>query len=108
MPITPFLIGHPFEPEDIQKMSEAFIVACEKLRLTDRTDPLTEIVARKINAARHPRPGSAAPKDAKRIQRPRLRPPQMSPWSLTELAAAAAVLAGMGLVAYLVYGLIAL
>ena len=29
-------------------MSEAFIVVCEKLRLTDRNDPLTEIVARKI------------------------------------------------------------
>jgi len=48
MPITPFLIGEPFEPEDIQKMSEAFVVACETLRLTDRADPLTEIVARKI------------------------------------------------------------
>jgi hypothetical protein len=48
MPITPFLIGQPFEPEDIQRMSDAFIVVCEKLRLTDRNDPLTEIVARKI------------------------------------------------------------
>jgi hypothetical protein len=48
MPITPFLIGQPFEPEDIQKMSEAFIVTCEKLRLTARADPLTEIVALKI------------------------------------------------------------
>ena len=48
MPITPFLIGQPFEPEDIQRMSEAFIVVGEKLRLTDRNDPFTEIVARKI------------------------------------------------------------
>ena len=48
MAATPFLVGHPFEPEDIEKMSEAFVVACEKLRLTDRTDPITELVARKI------------------------------------------------------------
>ena len=48
MAATPFLVGPPFEPEDIEKMSEAFVVACEKLRLTDRTDPITELVARKI------------------------------------------------------------
>jgi hypothetical protein len=47
MPVTPFLIGEPFEPEDIRKMSAAFIAACQKLRLADRSDPLTEIVARK-------------------------------------------------------------
>jgi hypothetical protein len=29
-------------------MSAAFIAACQKLRLADRSDPLTEIVARKI------------------------------------------------------------
>jgi len=31
--------------------------------------------------------------------------PIMSPWSLIELVAAAAVIAGIGLMAYLVYGL---
>jgi hypothetical protein len=48
VPITPFIAGQPFEPEDIEKMSEAFVVACEKLRLKDRADPFTEIVAKKI------------------------------------------------------------
>ena len=48
MPITPLLVGGPFQPEDIEKMSEAFVVTCEKLRLTDCTDPITELVARKI------------------------------------------------------------
>jgi hypothetical protein len=48
MPITPILIGEPFEPEDIRKMSEALGVACAKLRLAERADPLTEMVARKI------------------------------------------------------------
>jgi len=48
MPITPFLVGQHFDPGDIEKMSEAFVVACEKLHLTDRNDPITELVARKI------------------------------------------------------------
>jgi hypothetical protein len=48
VPITPFLAGQPFEPDDIETMSEACVVACEKLRLTDRADPFTEIVAKKI------------------------------------------------------------
>jgi hypothetical protein len=48
VPITPFLIGQAFEPEDIQAMSAAFISACEKLRLTDRNDPFIEIVAGKV------------------------------------------------------------
>jgi hypothetical protein len=57
MPITPFLVGEPFEPEDIRK---AFVVACETLRLADRADPLIEIVARKIIEFRQQR----GPRDA--------------------------------------------
>ena len=48
MPITPYLAGQAFEPDAIQNMSAALVSACEKLRLTDRADPFTEIVARKV------------------------------------------------------------
>jgi hypothetical protein len=48
VPITPFLAGQAFEPDDIKTMSAAFVSACEKLHLADRADPLTEIVAAKI------------------------------------------------------------
>jgi hypothetical protein len=48
MPITPFLAGQAFEPEAIHNMSAAFVSVCERLRLADRNDPMTETVARKI------------------------------------------------------------
>jgi hypothetical protein len=48
MPITPFLPAQVFEPELIEAMSAAFTEACSTLGLADRTDPFTEIVARKI------------------------------------------------------------
>ena len=48
MPITPFLAGQAFEPDDIETMSAAFVSACDNLQLADRADPLTEIVAAKI------------------------------------------------------------
>jgi hypothetical protein len=48
MPITPFLSGHVFDPETLQNMSAAFEAACEKIGLTIRHDPATEIVAKFI------------------------------------------------------------
>jgi hypothetical protein len=48
MPITPFLRHQVFEPELIEAMSAAFGQARSTLGLADRTDPMTEIVARKI------------------------------------------------------------
>ena len=48
MPLTPFLKGATFEPEAIEAMSAAFEAVCASLQLLDRTDPVTEIVARKI------------------------------------------------------------
>lgn len=48
MPITPFLTGHPFDQEAIDRMSTAFLAVCGKLGLADRADPMTEVVARKI------------------------------------------------------------
>jgi hypothetical protein len=37
-----------FAPEDINRMTAAYEAALRLLRLTDRTDPVTEIVAKKI------------------------------------------------------------
>jgi hypothetical protein len=37
-----------FSPEDISRMTAAYEAALRLLRLTDRTDPVTEIVAKKI------------------------------------------------------------
>jgi hypothetical protein len=48
MPITAFLHNQAFEPELIEAMSAAFTEACSTLGLADRTDPITEIVARKV------------------------------------------------------------
>ena len=48
MPITAFLHNEAFEPELIEAMSAAFTEACSTLGLADRTDPITEIVARKV------------------------------------------------------------
>ena len=48
MPIKPYLNGQVFQPAQIEAMGIALIKACDVLRLTDRCDPLTEIVATKI------------------------------------------------------------
>jgi hypothetical protein len=48
MPLTPFLKGASFDPQAIEAMSAAFEAVCQSLQLLDRSDPLTEVVARKI------------------------------------------------------------
>lgn len=48
MPITPFLRNEPFDPEQIEIMSAAFLDACSALGLADRTDPVTQLVAVRI------------------------------------------------------------
>jgi hypothetical protein len=37
-----------FSPDDVSRMTAAYETALRLLRLTDRTDPVTEIVAKKI------------------------------------------------------------
>jgi hypothetical protein len=37
-----------FSPDDVSRMTAAYEAALRLLRLTDRTDPVTEIVAKKI------------------------------------------------------------
>ena len=48
MPITPFLGGHKFDPETKRVMGVAFEMTRAALRLADRDDPATEMVAKKI------------------------------------------------------------
>lgn len=48
MPITPFLAGQAFEPEVVRAMSVAFDDVCKSLRLRPRSDPASEVVAKKI------------------------------------------------------------
>jgi hypothetical protein len=48
MPLVRLIQEKSFDPEMIGVMSRAFEDALTDLHLTDRTDPLVEIVARKI------------------------------------------------------------
>jgi hypothetical protein len=47
MPIHRLLREHAFGPEEIRVLASAFERALRTLRLVDRTDPATEIVAKK-------------------------------------------------------------
>jgi hypothetical protein len=48
MPITPFLDGFKYDPETKRVMGVAFEMTCAALKLADRADLATEIVANKI------------------------------------------------------------
>jgi hypothetical protein len=48
MPLTPYLVEGVFDPPTIEAMTAAFAAARVALKLAERDDPLTEIVARKI------------------------------------------------------------
>jgi hypothetical protein len=48
MPITPFLDGQKFDPETKRVMGVAFEMTRAALRVTDRNDPIIEIIAKKI------------------------------------------------------------
>jgi hypothetical protein len=48
MPFDQLLEGCSFDKETIVVITEAFEAACRDLRLTDRRDPITETLARKI------------------------------------------------------------
>jgi hypothetical protein len=48
MPIIPLLQNQAFDPEDIEVISKAFEDTLSSLGLSYRTDPLTEMVAKKI------------------------------------------------------------
>jgi hypothetical protein len=48
MPLTKFLQGKALGPDEIAVMVKAFEDTLRELGLTDRTDPATEIVARRI------------------------------------------------------------
>jgi hypothetical protein len=48
MPILHPLENLPLGPEEIRQMTAAYEQALDKLGLIDRSDPLTEIIAKKI------------------------------------------------------------
>lgn len=48
MAIYRLLDGAAFEPEAVKVMTDAYEEALRTLRLADRSDPVTEIIARKI------------------------------------------------------------
>jgi hypothetical protein len=48
MPIRPFLSGQAFDPESIDRMSEALKSVCDTLSLKAVDDVATRLVARKI------------------------------------------------------------
>jgi hypothetical protein len=48
MPIRPFLSGRAFDPETIERMSEALKGVCETLSLKLADGPETRLVAQKI------------------------------------------------------------
>jgi hypothetical protein len=48
MLITPFLNGQAFDPDTVEAMGKALVSTCEALGLSDRTDPLAELIAKKI------------------------------------------------------------
>jgi hypothetical protein len=48
MPITRYFDNLSFQPELINAMGVAFVNSCRSLGLVDRTDPATELVAKKI------------------------------------------------------------
>ena len=48
MPIHRLLQNHAFGPDEITVLTSAFDDVLRRLRLADRADPATEVVARKI------------------------------------------------------------
>ena len=48
MTIHPLIRGRAFDPETIAVMVSAFEDVLRELRLTDRADPATELIARKV------------------------------------------------------------
>jgi hypothetical protein len=48
MPITPFLAGRAFEPEQITVMSAAFADTCKALGVSEADHPLTPLVAQHV------------------------------------------------------------
>ena len=50
MSLTPYINGRSFDPETLKCMGNAFEVACDRLHITDKTDPFTQFVAAKVIA----------------------------------------------------------
>jgi hypothetical protein len=60
MPINQMIDSAAFDPAAVTALTNAYEEACAILRLIDRTDPLAEVVAKKI--IEHARRGERDPK----------------------------------------------
>jgi hypothetical protein len=47
-PIRPFLQGQAYDPETVQAVTNALVMTCEALGLSNRDDAMTQLVAEKI------------------------------------------------------------
>jgi hypothetical protein len=48
MPIRPYLHGEAFDPDTVRVLGRAFENVCKQLRIVDRHDAVTKIVARTV------------------------------------------------------------
>ena len=70
MPIRRLLENHVFGPDEITVLTTAFEDTLRALRLADRADPVTEIIARKIiELAEQGERGTAAARGFQRLCR---------------------------------------
>ena len=53
MPIRHYLSGKAFDPDEFRWLSDAFTSICTHLRLVDRDDPATRLIAERIIAHAH-------------------------------------------------------
>jgi hypothetical protein len=77
MAIRRLIAAGSYEPDEVRAMTEAFDIALIVLRLSDRDDPVTELLAKSIAAVvatGERKPGLIASKaiDALGIERPKL------------------------------------
>jgi len=68
MAIYRLLQNSPLEPEQIKLMTEAYEHSLRRLNITDRSDPMTEMIAAKILAV-----GQTGEKDPKVISEQAIR-----------------------------------
>jgi hypothetical protein len=74
MPIYPLLQSQAFDPEQITMLGTVFEDLLRELKLTDRTDPLTTIVAHKVITA-----AQTGERDPQRIREQVLRSMSSAP-----------------------------
>jgi len=75
MPIYPLLQSQAFDPEQITVLGTVFEDLLRELKLTDRTDPLTTIIAHKVITV-----AQTGERDPQRIRERVLQSMNAAPW----------------------------